>query len=99
MCASVVLAFFVLLGVLDSVHYRPLLPPVANSAAAAQAGPVYSPVLRSALDDLLSLTQLAQRENTYSAPLAIRQFTKETEIIDGQQIGRALCRERVCQYV
>src|SRR3546814_10756228 len=38
MCAAVVLAFFVLLGVLDSVHYRPLLPPVANSAAAAQAG-------------------------------------------------------------
>src|SRR3546814_10937580 len=86
MCAAVVLAFFVLLGVLDSVHYRPLLPPVANSAAAAQAGPVYSPVMRSALDDLLSLTQFAQRENTYSAPLAIRQFTKETENIDGQPV-------------
>ncbi|MDS1142174.1 ABC transporter permease [Pusillimonas sp. SM2304] len=87
MCAAVVLACFVVLGVLDSVHYRPLLPPVAGSGAAAQkAGPIYSPVLRSALDDLLSLTQLAQRENTYSAPLAIRQFTKETEIIDGEPV-------------
>ncbi|MGB6103472.1 MAG: ABC transporter permease [Pusillimonas sp.] len=86
MCAAVVLAFFVVLGVLDSVHYRPVLPPVAASGAATQADPVYSPVLRSALDDLLSLTQLTQRENTYSAPLAIRQFTKETEIIDGEPV-------------
>ncbi|NYT86524.1 ABC transporter permease [Pollutimonas harenae] len=86
MCAAVVLAFFVALGVLDSVHYRPLLPPVAGHTAAAQAEPSYSPVLRSALDDLLTLTQLAARENTYSAPLAIRQFTKETEIIDGQPV-------------
>lgn len=83
MCAAVVLAFFVLVGVLDSVHYRPLLPPVTD---AAQAGPIYSPVLRSALDDLLSLTRLAQRENTYSAPLAIRQFTKETQILNGQAV-------------
>ncbi|MGB3287695.1 MAG: ABC transporter permease [Burkholderiaceae bacterium] len=85
MCAAVVLAGFAAIGVLDSVHYRPLLPPV--QAGAQQAGPpaaVYSPVLRSALDDLLSLTQLAKREKTYSAPLAIRQFVKETEIIDGQ---------------
>src|SRR5690606_19551533 len=64
MCAAVVLVFFALLGVLDSVHYRPLLPPVPGQAA-DQAGPVYSPVLRSALDDLLSLTQLSERENTY----------------------------------
>ncbi|NYT59165.1 ABC transporter permease [Alcaligenaceae bacterium] len=86
MCAAVVLAFFVVLGVLDSVHYRPLLPPVSGSVQVAQTDPVYSPVLRSALDDLLSLTRLAQRENTYSAPLAIRQFTKETQIIDGQAV-------------
>src|SRR5690606_9989496 len=33
-----------------------------------------------------SLTRLAQRENTYSAPLAIRQFTKETQILNGQAV-------------
>ncbi|NGM88791.1 ABC transporter permease [Parapusillimonas sp. SGNA-6] len=86
MCAAVVLAGFATVGVLDSIHYRPLLPPVQTEGAAAPAAPVYSPVLRSALDDLLSLTQLSQRETTYSAPLAIRQFTKETQLIDGRPV-------------
>ncbi|NYT44660.1 ABC transporter permease [Alcaligenaceae bacterium] len=87
MCAAVVLLTFISLGVLDSIHYRPLLPPIAGASATDPApAAIYSPVLRSALDDLLSLTQLAQREKTYSAPLAIRQFTKETELIDGQPV-------------
>lgn len=97
MCAAVVLVCFAVVGVLDSIHYRPLLPPVqatvpgpASSEQAARSTssdqPIYSPVLRSALDDLLGLTQLSKRENTYSAPLAIRQFTKETEIIEGQPV-------------
>lgn len=99
MCAAVILLFFLLIGVLDSIHYRPLLPPLSpqqtesqldQSATAAQPQApgqrVYSPVLRSALDDLLSLTQLPNREQTYSAPLAVRQFTKETELIDGDTV-------------
>lgn len=83
MCAAVILSCFVLIGVLDSIHYRPLLPPVNTTDTTTNQAPVYSPVLRSALDDLLSLTQLVNRENTYSAPLAVRQFTKETELIAG----------------
>ncbi len=87
MCAAVVLAGFVSLGVLDSIHYRPLLPPVeAAGQAVAAPAPIYSPTLRSALDDLLSLTQLAKHENTYSAPLALRQFTKETVVTDGHAV-------------
>lgn len=122
MCAAVILLFFLLIGVLDSIHYRPLLPPLPSQGAlldgsadqntsgtvdaddadagrsgadSAQSDPppvaearqrVYSPVLRSALDDLLSLTQLPNREKTYSAPLAVRQFTKETELIDGKAV-------------
>ncbi|MYN13732.1 ABC transporter permease subunit [Pusillimonas sp. TS35] len=82
MCAAVVLVFFAGAGLLDSIHYRPLLPPVAGQAGT----PVYSPVLRSALDDLLVLTNLSAREQTYSAPLAIRRFTKETELIDGEPV-------------
>lgn len=86
MCAAVVLAGFASVGVLDSIHYRPLLPPVPIEGATAPPAPIYSPVLRSALDDLLSLTQLSRRETTYSAPLAIRQFTKETQLIDGEPV-------------
>ncbi|MFA7531784.1 MAG: ABC transporter permease [Castellaniella sp.] len=83
MCAAIFMVLFLLVGVLDSVHYRPQLPPLPGQESAA---PQYSPALRSALDDLLALTQLSQRENTYSAPLALRQFTKETEIVDGRAV-------------
>ncbi|MEB2398705.1 MAG: ABC transporter permease [Alcaligenaceae bacterium] len=86
MCAAVLLCFFVLVALLDSVHYRPLLPPMPGAAVAQAQGPVYSPVLRSALDDLLALTQFSQRENTYSAPLALRQFSKETILVDGEPV-------------
>lgn len=83
MCSSVVLSLFVLVAVLDSIHYRPVMP--ASSAASSEAV-VYSPVVRSALDDLLSLTRMAQAEKTFSSPLAIRQFTKETLLVDGQAV-------------
>lgn len=108
MCAAVILLFFLLIGLLDSIHYRPRLPPLSpdalsqvierddvvagveesqsDDATRVPGQPVYSPVLRSALDDLLSLTQLPNREKTYSAPLSIRQFTKETELIDGKAV-------------
>lgn len=81
MSAAVLLIFFGLVGVLDSVHYRPVMPPAEHTPADAPAQ--YSPVMRSALDDLLALTQLSQREKTYSQPLALRQFTKETQVIQG----------------
>lgn len=82
MSAAVILVFFGVVGVLDSVHYRPLLPPAAGVADQPQ----YSPVMRSALDDLLGLTQLSQREKTYSEPLALRQFTKETQLVEGRPV-------------
>src|SRR5690606_11130231 len=86
MCAAVLLCFFVLVALLDSVHYRPLLPPLPAGAVATAQGPVYPPVLRSALDDLLAMTQFSKRENTYSAPLALRQFSKETMLVDGRPV-------------
>lgn len=90
MCAAVVLFAFVLIGVLDSIHYQPLLPPAVVSAsgeaAAVPAAPVYAPNVRSALDGLLSSSALVKPEKTYSAPMAIRQFTKETELIDGSAV-------------
>lgn len=81
MSAAVVLVLFTLVAVLDSVHYRPKL-----ADKEVDNGPVYAPVLRSALDDMMSWTKLTQPEATYSAPLAIRQFTKETQIINGEPV-------------
>ncbi|MDX3894264.1 ABC transporter permease [Pusillimonas sp.] len=83
MCAAMVLGAFLLIGLLDSIHYRPQMPPAAGQEA-SQA--VYSPVVRSALDDVLSWSRLGSPEATYSAPLALRQFTKETQIIDGEAV-------------
>ncbi|MCD0505843.1 ABC transporter permease, partial [Bordetella petrii] len=54
--------------------------------AAADAPPIYAPAVQSALDGLLAGTVLTRPEKTYSAPLAARQFTKETELIDGQPV-------------
>jgi peptide/nickel transport system permease protein len=82
MSAAVILVFFGIVGVLDSVHYRPVLPPVPDAPDQVQ----YSPVMRSALDDLLALTRLSQREKTYSEPLALRQFTKETQLVEGRPV-------------
>ncbi|GAA5233732.1 ABC transporter permease [Verticiella sediminum] len=83
MCAAVVLLMFSLIAILDSVHYRPALPPVQG--AAADAPRAYAPVTRSLLDAVLERGMPAA-ERSWSAPLAIRQFTKETELIDGEPV-------------
>jgi peptide/nickel transport system permease protein len=94
MGSSVVLAACLLLTLLDSVHYRPVLPPVAG-----QGGPVlpvreasqavaYDVKTRSVLDALL--WKLAEsREATYSRPLASESFTKESVAVDGRTERRA----------
>lgn len=84
MCSAVVLAAFALVGLLDSVHYRPQLPPAPG--AAADAAPVYAPAVKSALDGLLRGSVLTQPEKTYSSPLAVRQFTKETLLVDDKPV-------------
>jgi peptide/nickel transport system permease protein len=70
MAAATVLAFFVAVGLLDSLHYRPLLPAQGGQA-------VYATEVRSVLDRLLAPLR-AQREKTYSAPLATHLYAKET---------------------
>jgi len=83
MCSAVLLVIFVLIAVLDSLHYRPRLPPAPNAPAGAAVA--YAPVTVSVLDTLLA-KPLRAVEKTYSAPLAIRQFSKETELIDGKPV-------------
>ena len=78
---ATVLLLFVAVGLLDSLHYRPLLP---QSTAAA---PVFTPVTYSALDALLQ-TLADSRERSYSAPLAYRGFQKEAVPGEGGEVLR-----------
>jgi peptide/nickel transport system permease protein len=72
---TAVLAAFVLVGFLDSLHYRPRL-----------SGGGYSPEVVSVLD--FALTHLRERrERTYSAPLATRLYAKEQMVVDGKTVS------------
>ena len=81
MCSAIVLLVFVVIGLLDSMHFQPRLPPVAG--APSNAAPVYAPKVVSVLDVLLEDTAFVRSEKTYSAPLAYLQFTKETILQEG----------------
>jgi peptide/nickel transport system permease protein len=83
MSALVVLGCFLLVALLDSLHFRPLLPPAAGAAADASAA--YSTRTYSVLDRLL-LKQLEGTEKTYSTPLAYQSFSKESMEIDGKAV-------------
>ncbi|HQR02587.1 MAG: ABC transporter permease [Proteobacteria bacterium] len=71
MASATVLALFLLVGLLDSVHYRLRLD------QSAKGSPVYGVEVYSALDALL-MPLKRDTEKTYSAPLATRLFTKES---------------------
>ena len=92
MCSAVVLLVFVVIGLLDSLHYQPRLPPVAGSPA--NAAPIYAPKVKSVLDALLEDTAFARPEKTYSAPLAWLQYTKESILQEGGQPRRDFPRLR-----
>ncbi len=71
MGALVVLSAYVLIGVVDSLHYKPLLPEATQTTRATHSSEV-----QSLLDYLL--TPLRERqEKTYSSPLATYLYTKE----------------------
>ena len=74
MSAATVLAAFVVVGLLDSLHYRARLEAQPGAPAAATAR--YAVEVHSVLDALLA--DLRQRsEKTYSAPLATHLYSKE----------------------
>ncbi|MDO8596587.1 MAG: ABC transporter permease [Sulfuricaulis sp.] len=78
MASLVVLSVYVAVGLMDSVHYRPLLE------TQKQGERVYSNEVLSLLDKMT--TPLRTRlEKTYSAPFAMQAYTKETmEYPDGR---------------
>jgi len=76
----VVLAFYVVVGLLDSVHFHPLLPS-GEEGKKIQSGEVIS------LFDHLVTPLRERHEKTYSAPLATHLYAKETiEQADGSVI-------------
>lgn len=71
MAAAVVLSIYVLIGLLDSVHFHPRLEGVGGDQ------PIYSSDIISVFDWLVGPMR-TQVEKTYSAPLATHLYTKET---------------------
>jgi len=83
MASVVILSVFAVIGFMDSLHYRPQLPPTQDEPVGAKA--VYSSEVLSALDVLLTPLRV-QMEKTYSAPFARVSFQRETvEQADGGQ--------------
>lgn len=81
MSALTVLLFFLIVGLLDTMHFRPALDHKNN-----QDETVYSVEVLSLLD-VLATSLRTQVEKTYSAPLAAYLYAKETiEQPDGGQI-------------
>lgn len=74
MAAATLLTVFALVGLADSLHYRPQLPPKAGDAADTK--PVYAVEVLSLLDFLVTPLR-TRNEKTYSAPLATRAYAKE----------------------
>ena len=80
-CSAVVLMLFFAVAVVDSVHFRQALQNAPG--ASAQQRQAYATRTESLLDALL-VTQVAGRETSYSAPLAMRAFTKDSVTVNGQ---------------
>lgn len=79
MAAALVLAVFVTIGLLDSLHYRERLPD--SPADASQ----YSVEVLSVFDALAGELR-TQKEKTYSAPLAMQLYAKEFIERDGATV-------------
>lgn len=86
MSALTILIFFLVIGLLDTVHFRPILDHKTNDGEK-----IYSVEVLSLLD--IVVTPLRTHvEKTYSAPLASHLYAKETiELPDGKQV-RAFAR-------
>ena len=72
MVSLLVLSLFVVIGLLDSLHYRVALPENSHNGKTAYAAEVLS------VFDVLVSDLRSQTEKTYSAPLAVYLYAKES---------------------
>jgi len=82
MCSALILGLFVVVSLLDSVHFRRALA----STDAQAAGKVFYDTRTESLLDLVLARPIGMRETTYSAPLAYLAITKQTLTRDGQTV-------------
>lgn len=90
MGSFIVVMFYILIAVLDSIHYRQPLAAVEGGASpdTSQHQAVhYSQEVRSLLDDVLSGLK-ANSEKTYSAPFSLYSFSKENVTRDDGTVVR-----------
>ena len=99
MSSAVVLSGFLVIGILDSLHFRLGLAERAEAQAASRLkgggmpAAAWAPEVKSVLD--LLLDRLATRkERTYSAPLATHAFSRETVELPGGGQSREFPRLR-----
>jgi peptide/nickel transport system permease protein len=83
LCSAVVMAAFLLVTLLDSMHFRRALP--ASATAVAGSAAAFDTRTESVLDALLAGLR-ASRESSYSEPLAYEGFAKETREVNGQSV-------------
>ena len=88
MSALVVLAAFVVAGLVDSLHFRPRLDRPDQQGKAVYGVEVLS------LLDVLVMPLKTRTERTYSAPLATRLFSRETIELPGGGVAREFQRLR-----
>ena len=84
LCSTLLLLLFMVPTLLDSMHFRTLLPVAPGSAAGSAAA--YDTRTQSLLDVVLR-PLIERRESSYSAPLAYRGFVKQTSLEPGK-LGR-----------
>jgi peptide/nickel transport system permease protein len=78
--AMVVLGFYIAVGLLDTLHFNP------QTGTNDDGAPIYSTEVLSLFDHLVGPLR-TQQEKTYSAPFAIRLFSKESiDLPDGTQL-------------
>ena len=86
MASAVILFFYILIGIIDSIHFHPRLDKANNATSTSIEETQYATEILSLLD--MSITHLRERdEKTYSAPYASHAYSKETvELSDGSTV-------------
>jgi peptide/nickel transport system permease protein len=87
MVSLLVLSLFLLIGLLDTLHYRAALPEKNGGET------VYTPEVLSAFDKLVTPLR-THTEKTYSAPLAVTLYAKESISDTGGKVSRDYPRLR-----